>query len=233
VTFVKKLYSITFTFVILLFSLAACTSPEKSSDNYDSTNLSESINSTPNAVNQTQSNVSNTTSAYTSEVSTTSITQNSTTRESMQSRISKSPFIDISIESVNALEQESKQLDGKTVYLDNFKTVKTLTDATTIQSFLNTLNNEEWKITPAGQWSKLNPVRANRYAIVISCKNGRQLAINLHYTSSQTTCYIAVAEFSSDITYDEYVKQNINKDVFDRYIITKEAGQTLLNIFES
>ncbi len=137
-----------------------------------------------------------------------------------------SPFIDVDIEEVKVLYKESKDVSGE------FKEIKIVTDTSELQNIKNSLNQENWTYHSSSQgWGKFRPSKPNNRVVIIRTKQNENYVIHLYSDYDSNSFFLSVADYDTNMDYDEFIGLSDNEKGFERYSVSKNIYSVLLELF--
>ncbi len=150
----------------------------------------------------------------------------------VQSEAVVSPFKNKKIKKGILLQRAYKTVDKKPVYADRFEQVRTITDKSSLSALLSRLSSENWTEIQEGRWAKLNPQRADQFALIFKTEDKSQIVLNLHYHSDSTVFYAAVAEMPQGTDYNRFVTAQNSDKKFKRVILSQSTAEMLLSLYK-
>lgn len=136
------------------------------------------------------------------------------------------PFNNVDFVEVKVLYKENKNVSGE------FKEVKVITDADKLQNLKISMNQENWTYHSSSQgWGKFRPSKPNNRVVIIQTKQKENYVIHLYSDYDSSSFFLSVANYDTNMDYDEFIGLSDNEKDFKRYSVSKNIYAELLKLY--
>lgn len=213
-----------------LFS--ACSAPKKTNNYNKNTTNGDIISTTYTNENVVEHNITqnNTTTNHPS----TQFNENDATTKALfnknetinyEKQQIESPFNELDFLEIRVMIKKSKDSGN------SFSEIKKITDVAELDEISNALNQGDWLFYPTSKgWAKFRPSLPNNHIINVKANNGYTYVIHLYSNSDSTNFFVSVANYNSEMLYEDFLELPDENKNFNRYTITKDLNDYLLNL---